>query len=172
MGASDELVEVVDEDGRVLRLVTRAAMRAGNLRHRSVGVVVVTADGELVAHRRAAWKDVWPGRWDVCFGGVAAVGETWAEAAARELAEEAGVAVAPEDLRVLGDGDYADADMNALSRIFLAVHDGPFTPADGEVVELVRVPLADLDAWLAGRSLCADSESVVVPLVRRLAPPG
>src|SRR5262245_33522173 len=116
MGASDELVEVVDEDGHVLRLVTRAEMRAGNLRHRSVGVVVVTAAGELVAHRRAGWKDVWPGRWDVCFGGVAAVGETWAEAAARELAEEAGVTVAPADLRVLGDGDYKDADMNAVSR--------------------------------------------------------
>lgn len=169
MAASDELVEVVDEGGRVLRLVTRAAMRAGNLRHRTVAVVVVTAAGELVAHRRAGWKDVWPGRWDVCFGGVAGVGEAWEAAAARELAEEAGVAVPPVALRSLGGGTYADADVTCVARVFLAVHEGPFTPADGEVAELVRVPLAGLDGWLAGRSLCPDSAAVVVPLVRALA---
>ena len=64
-------------DGAVVRLATRAEMRAGNLRHRSVAVVVVTSAGEVVAHRRADWKDVWPGRWDVCFGGVVGVGEDW-----------------------------------------------------------------------------------------------
>ena len=85
VSASDELVEVVDEHGHVERLVTRAEMRAGNLRHRSVAVVVVTTGGELVAHRRADWKDVWPGRGDVCFGGVTAVGEGWRTAASREL---------------------------------------------------------------------------------------
>ena len=47
----DEQVEVVDEDGRVVGLASRAAVRAGNLRHRSVGVVVVTGARELVAHR-------------------------------------------------------------------------------------------------------------------------
>ena len=87
------MVEVVDERGVVVRLATRAEMRAGNLRHRSVAVVVVTGAGEVVAHRRADWKDVWPGRWDVCFGGVVGVGEGWRDAARRELAEEAGVEV-------------------------------------------------------------------------------
>jgi isopentenyldiphosphate isomerase len=169
MGAADELVEVVDEHGAVERVVTRADMRAGNLRHRTVAVAVVTRAGEVVVHRRADWKDVWPGRWDVCFGGVPGVGEGWRAAAARELAEEAGVSVDPAALRELGPSTYADGDVTAVGRIFLAQHDGPFRPADGEVVELARVPLAGLDAWLAGRALCADSESVVVPLLRRLA---
>lgn len=168
MGASEELVEVIDERGRVLRLATRAAVRAGNLRHRTVAVVVVTSGRELVAHRRAHWKDVWPGRWDVCFGGLAGVGEAGADAAARELAEEAGITVAPADLRPLGSGGYADAEVSCVACVYLASHDGPFTPADGEVAELVRVPLAGLDGWLAGRSLCPDSAAVVVPLVRAL----
>ena len=116
-------------------------MRAGNLRHRSVAVVVVTGAGALVAHRRAGWKDVWPGRWDLCFGGVAAVGEGWEDAARRELAEEAGVAAAPADLALLGSGTYADDAVSAVYRIYAVTHDGPFTPADGEVAELVLVPL-------------------------------
>jgi 8-oxo-dGTP pyrophosphatase MutT (NUDIX family) len=167
--AGGELVEVVDENGRVERLVTRAEMRARNLRHRSVAVVVVTRAGEVVAHRRAGWKDVWAGRWDVCFGGVLGVGEGWRHAARRELAEEAGVDVAPTALRELARGSYADGDVSAHARVYLARHDGPFRPADGEVAELALVPLARLDRWLAGRDLCPDSAALVVPLLGRLA---
>ena len=169
MSAADELVEVVDEHGAVLRVVTRGEMRAHNLRHRTVAVVVLTSAGEVVAHRRADWKDVWPGRWDVCFGGVTGVGEGWVEAARRELAEEAGVEVAAASLREMGDGSYVDADVSAFARVFVTSHDGPFRPADGEVAELVRVPLTGLDGWLAGRQLCADAAAIVVPLLRRLA---
>jgi isopentenyldiphosphate isomerase len=112
MTAGDELVEVVDEAGNVVRLATRAEMRAGNLRHRGVAVVVITGAGELVAQRRAGWKDVWPGRWDVCFGGVAQVGEDWATAARRELAEEAGVEVPTSALRLLGSDSYEDGSVS------------------------------------------------------------
>ena len=122
-----------------------------------------------MAHRRADWKDVWPGRWDVCFGGVAGVGEGWRAAARRELAEEAGVEVDEAALREIGRGSFADDDVAAHARAYVVTHDGPFRPADGEVAELVLVPLAGFDPWLAGRPLCADTEALVVPLVRRLA---
>ncbi len=166
--SGDEPVEIVDEHGRVVGRTTRASMRAGNLRHRSVAVVVVTGAGELVVHRRADWKDVWPGRWDVCFGGVVGVGESWEAAAVRELAEEAGVRVDERTLAVLGDGSYADGDVTAVSRVFLATHDGPFRPVDGEVAVLDLVPLADLPGWLPGHELCPDAAAVVVPLVLAL----
>ena len=89
--AATELVDQLDADGAVVGLVTRRDMRAHNLRHRSVAVVVLNSRGELLAHRRADWKDVWPSRWDLSFGGVVGAGEPWEEAAARELSEEAGV---------------------------------------------------------------------------------
>ena len=160
----DEPVEVVDEAGAVVGLTTRAAMRAGNLRHRSVAVVVVTGAGALVAHRRAGWKDVWPGRWDLCFGGVAGVGEGWEDAARRELAEEAGI---DADLVELGRTSWSAPDTNLNARVYLARSDGPFTCPDGEVVEVATVPLDQLDDWLSGRDVCHDSVDVVVPLLRR-----
>ena len=163
------MVEVVDEHGRVERLVTRAEMRAGNLRHRAVAVAVVTTAGEVVAHRRAGWKDVWPGRWDVCFGGVVGVGEGWRGAARRELAEEAGIEVDHARLHELGRGSYADAEVATHARVYLVAHDGPFHPADGEVAEIALVALADLEGWLARRPLCPDSAALVVPRLRRLA---
>jgi isopentenyldiphosphate isomerase len=167
--AAEEMVEVVDERGEVLRLATRAEMRATNLRHRAVAVVVLTTAGEVVVHRRADWKDVWPGRWDVCFGGVAAVGEDWVAAARRELAEEAGVEVPASALRSLGSDSYQDESVSWFGPIFAVTHDGPFRPADGEVAELVLVPLDSLDGWLEGRDLTADSAAMVVPRLLALA---
>lgn len=146
-----------------MRVVSRSEMRAGNLRHRAVYVLVVDAAGRLLAHRRADWKDVWAGRWDVAFGGVAAVGEPPAETARRELAEEAGVA-AP--LERLGEGGYEDAEVRVRGDVFLARCDGPFTFADGEVVETAWVAPEGLDAWLAGRAVCPDSVAIALPLLR------
>jgi 8-oxo-dGTP pyrophosphatase MutT (NUDIX family) len=149
----DEPVEVVDEAGRVAGVV-----------------VVVTAAGQVVVHRRAEWKDVWPGLWDVCFGGVVRPGESWEAAAVRELAEEAGVRMAEAALVALGGGSYSDGDVSEVSEVFLARHDGPFRPIDGEVASLDLVPLADLPEWLSRHDVLPDSAAVVVPLVLALGP--
>ena len=97
--AASELVDVVDPDGRVLEVVTRAEMRRRRLRHRTVFVAVVDPDERrLLVHRRADWKDTAPGWWDIAFGGVVAAGEGWDDAAVRELEEEAGVRAPLEPL--------------------------------------------------------------------------
>jgi isopentenyldiphosphate isomerase len=160
--SSHELVEEVDAAGRPRRLVSRAEVRAGNLLHRAVYVLVVDAGGRLLVHRRAGWKDVWPGRWDVAFGGVAAVGESPADNARRELSEEAGVG-AP--LERLGHGRYEDAEVRVMGDVFLARSDGPFAFADGEVVETAWVAPSGLPAWLAGRPVCPDSVAIALPLL-------
>jgi 8-oxo-dGTP pyrophosphatase MutT (NUDIX family) len=154
----DELVEVVDAVGRVERVVRRAAMRADRLRHRCVYVVVRRPeDGAVLAHQRAAWKDVWPSRWDLAFGGVCGVGEVWVDAAVREVAEEAGIEVDPAALEPVGGGAYEDEDVAVVGKAFVVRHGGPFTFADGEVQALEWVAAADLDRWLARRDTCPDT---------------
>ena len=168
LGASDELVEVVDEQGAVLDVVTRAEMRAGRLRHRCTYIVVVDLEERLVVHQRALWKDVWPGRWDVAFGGVVGVGEDWGPAALRELEEEAGVEAG---LQEIGGGLYDDFDVSVLGRVYLARHDGPFTFPDGEVLQADRIPLDEVEAWIAGRRVCPDSLTLAAGALGDLAGP-
>ena len=160
---SEQLVEWVDDAGQVLGIVTRGRMRAENLRHRSVYVALLDADGALVVHRRADWKDVWPGSWDLAFGGVAAIGESWPAAARRELAEEAGIEAV--DLDELGAFTYDDGFVSVLGRAYLARASGPVEPRDGEVVEVTTVPPADLARWAAERPVCPDSLAKVLPLL-------
>ncbi|MGN6695662.1 MAG: NUDIX domain-containing protein [Aquihabitans sp.] len=170
--AAEELVEVVDETGAVLGVVARAEMRAKRLRHRCTYIVVVDLDGRLVVHQRALWKDVWPGRWDVAFGGVVGVGEDWGTAALRELREEAGV---DAGLQELGGGPYDDADVSLLGRVYLARHDGPFTFPDGEVLQADRIPLDEVEGWIAGHELCPDSLTLAATALGGLTgppPPG
>lgn len=160
---ADELVEVVDLDGTVLDVVTRAAIRAGVLRHRCTYVVVTTSDRHLVVHQRAEWKDVYPGWWDVAFGGICDVAEPWDVAARRELLEEAGLA--EPSLEPLGSLLYEADDGRVLGRVYHVVSDTEPSCPDGEVVAVDRVPLDHLAAWLDGRSVCHDSRQEVVPLV-------
>lgn len=156
--AADDPVEVVDADGNVVEVVTRARMRAERLRHRAVAVVVRRPDdGALLVHRRAGWKDVWPAYWDLAFGGVCGVGEPWLDAAVRELAEEAGVAVDPSALRPVGSGSFTDEHVDVVAEAFEVDHGGPFSFDDGEVVEVAWVPWDGVEAWVAGREVCPDT---------------
>lgn len=161
---ADELVEVVDPTGRVLRLATRREVRDGTLWHRCTYVGVLTSAGELVVHQRADWKDVYPSYWDVCFGGVCGVGEDWETSARRELVEEAGISGVP--LIDLGPVTYDADDGHLVGRVFVARHDGPLSCPDGEVVATDLIPLAEIDQWLHGRPVCPDSRQVALPLVR------
>ena len=160
---SDELVEVVDPDERVVQVVTRAEMRRRNLRHRATYVMVFGSSGALLVHQRAAWKDIWPSRWDLAFGGVCGVGEAWDDAAARELTEEAGV-VAP--LRALSSLAYDGPETRVIGRLYEATHDGPFDFADGEVVDHDWIALDDLEAWADTHTICDDTRSIVLPHLR------
>lgn len=159
--AGAELVEELDEDGRVVGVVSRSEMRARNLWHRNVIVMVRRSSGALVVHQRADWKDVFPSMWDVAFSGVPAVGESWPEAAARELAEEAGLAVAPNDLADLGPRVCDIGDIRWHGRVFEVTDDRELTPADGEVVALDEVPVPDLSAWITKTPVCPDSIELV-----------
>ena len=157
-----ELVDVLDDDGNVIRTATRAEVRAGNLRHRTVFIAVLDASSQLLVHRRADWKDVWPGAWDLAFGGVVDAGEAWETAASRELAEEAGLEA---ELSYLGEGAYDDDEVRELARVYLARHDGPVEPVDGEVVETAWIALDELRTWIAARKVCTDTVALVLPRI-------
>lgn len=161
-----EMVDVVDDDDRVVATVTRAEMRAGNLQHRGVSIAVFGSDGRLLAHRRADTKDVWPGRWDIAAGGVVAAGEDVFVAARRELAEELGVELPPEAFEELGRARFVDDAVKVIATGFRVVHDGPFTFTDGEIAEVRWVTWAELEVLRATHPFVPDSIALLLPLIQ------
>ena len=159
----EELVDIVDDDDKVIAIVTRSEMRARRLQHRSVGIAVIAGDGRLLIHRRSETKDIWPGWWDIAAGGVVASGESYDDAARRELAEELGISDTP--VRFLGSAHYVDEDVAAICRGYCVVNDGPFTFADGEVAETRWVTFDELDAMRTTHRFLPDSIALLLPLI-------
>ncbi|MEV1023213.1 NUDIX domain-containing protein [Streptomyces sp. NPDC050264] len=90
-----ERIERVDDHDEIVAVVSRSdAMRQGWL-HRIATVVCRDTQGWTLVHRRPDDAARFPGRFNWLLGGAVAVGESYEEAAARELAEELGVRARP-----------------------------------------------------------------------------
>lgn len=164
MNPADELVDVIDDAGRTIGVVTRREMREKRLPHRSVYLLVFNSKGELFIHLRTAAKDVYPSHWDVAVGGVLAAGEDFDSGAVREAREEIGVVLQPEPLfRV----KYADAASIAQGMAYRAVHDGPFQLQVEEVVRGEFIPVEDLLYRMRRDSFCPDGQTVLADYLHR-----
>ena len=166
--AAAQLVEHVDEHGEVIEIVSRAEMRERSLRHRSVYIAVIDSHDRLLCHKRADWKDVFPGAWDLAFGGVCDVGEDWLPSAHRELQEEAGI---QGDLVDCGPVTFDAPGVALVGRLYACRHEGPFTFDDGEVVDTKWVPLAELAGFVASTTVPDDSAVLITHQALRDALP-
>jgi 8-oxo-dGTP pyrophosphatase MutT (NUDIX family) len=157
MDAATEMVEVVDEQDRVVEIVPRRVMRERNLRHRCTYVVVHDPDGRVYVHRRTSTKDVYPGFYDVTAGGVNAVGETYDVCAARELEEELGISAR---LTHRFTHLYEWPDGRCFGAVFDVVWDGPILWQPAEVSRGEFVAVSEIDALIGRERFCPDGVEV------------
>lgn len=137
-----ELVDVVDEDDRVVGQAPRRDVRCRNLLHREVAAIVRNASGEIFVHRRTETKDVFPGMYDMFVAGVVTSGEDYDEAIERELGEELGIeGVRPS---FLFKTRYEDPAINWWTVVYEVVWDGPVRLQEDEIAWGAFMPQADL----------------------------
>ena len=92
MNTHEELLEVVNEEGKTINILPRSVIHGNpSLIHRVVHILVFNKDGALLLQKRSMNKDVAPGKWDTSVGGHISSGETLEEAARREMEEELGI---------------------------------------------------------------------------------
>ncbi|MFJ6013083.1 NUDIX hydrolase [Streptomyces sp. NPDC092952] len=129
----DELVERVDDQDRVLGVAVsrQRAIREGWL-HRVAVTVCRDGRGRILVHRRSEQVSRFPGLHEVEVGGAVSAGESYEQAAARELAEELGVRALPRLL-------FTFLNRGGLSPHWLGVHEA--------VVPDAIVPDPDEVAW-------------------------
>ena len=165
--SSEERVDVVDEDDRVLGQVTRSQLRAGNLLHRNVAILCLNRRGEIYVHRRTDTKDVFPGLYDMFVGGVVAAGETYAQAALREIEEELGI-VGPTPERLFHHR-YEGAQTRSHTEVFRVCWDGPIRHQPSEVAWGGYRAATQLAANTEGFSFVPDGREIFECYLARVA---
>lgn len=153
-----ELVEIVDEAGRVVDIVTRREMRQRRLPHRCTWTLVFNSHGELFIHQRSATKDLLPLHWDVTVGGVLVVGESFDAGVRRELFEELGVVAEPE---LLFPFRFPEKCPYAIGLVYRLIHDGPFTFRDGEIVRGEFVAMSMLPVRIRTVPFCEEGLAIL-----------
>ncbi|USE39436.1 NUDIX hydrolase YfcD [Endozoicomonas sp. SCSIO W0465] len=130
-----ESVVVVDDHNFVLGSVPREIMREEALCHRATYIFVFNSKGQLYVQERTLNKDIYPGFYDPATGGVVVEGESYDQAAERELAEELGIANVP--ITPHFHFFFHNADCQVWGRVYSCYYDGPVTLQKEEVASVV-----------------------------------
>ena len=131
----EELIEVVNEKGEVIKTMPRSEIH-GNpaLIHRVVHVLVFNEKGELFLQKRSMNKDVAPGKWDTSVGGHVNSGETIEEALKRETEEELGITAC--EAKFLYTYIHSNPYETELVYTYSCVHTGEITHQQDEIDEV------------------------------------
>lgn len=106
-GKPMELFDILNEDGSKSGIVReRGVTHCEGSLHPTVHIWIVRekecGDYDVLLQKRSIQKDFYPGCYDISAAGYVAAGEDILESALRELEEELGLTVCPEDLEKIG----------------------------------------------------------------------
>jgi isopentenyldiphosphate isomerase len=146
----DEQLAVVNEQDVEIGSESRRIVHEKLLLHRAVHILVRSKTGGLYLQKRSAQKDSFPLHWE-CVGGHVAPGESYEEAAVREVHEELGCTVL--ELRSVGKLSASTRTGYEFIQIFEATADQTPTPLADEICELELVELTSLPLVLRDREV-------------------
>lgn len=126
-----EFNDVINEKDEVVGSVPHEELYEKKLPHRIVHVLIFDDVGKIVLQKRSAKKSFCPLHWCTAAGGHVQAGETYEEAALRELEEELGVNV-PVEFMFKTKYIYSEGSFKSLG-IFKAKFGGPFDVNPDEV---------------------------------------
>lgn len=133
-GGNDEMLDILDEKGRVLGQAPRQQVHGNpNLIHGVVHLHVVDKQNRLFLQKRSETKDLYPGLWDTAVGGHIDSGEKVQQALLRETREELGFT--PQQVQPLFTYLMRNEWESELVHSFKTVHEGSIEPNPAEISE-------------------------------------
>jgi isopentenyl-diphosphate delta-isomerase type 1 len=156
-----ELLHEVDENDQVIGTRTRGELHRLGLRHRAVHILVFNSRNELFLQKRSASKDINPGLWDTSAAGHVDLGESYDEAARRELNEELSVDDAPPLQPIFKLPSSPETGWEFI-QVYTVKHDGPFRLNADEITEGQWISVTELDDWIeqGGKGLTLSFQSL------------
>ncbi|SRR6266516_1430479 len=123
--------DIVNEEDVIIGQATKEDVAAHNLICRVCFIMLVNSRGELLLHQRSANKRAYPLYWSGAAAGHVISGESYQDAAQREMKEEIGVEA---DLEFIGK--FFSKDDREMVGVFLGYYDGPIEIEPMEVEQV------------------------------------
>lgn len=150
-----ELFIVVDKDDNIIGYRTRWDCHHDKiLIHRTIGIAVFDDKGRVLLQKRSNTKDLQPGLWAISVSGHVTKGQTYEEAAVREIQEELNITlpITFEKKFILASEKETE-----MSAIFSAKSNGPFKPNPIEIDEIQFVAKNKLPRLMLSREIILTS---------------
>lgn len=161
----EEILDLIDEHDHIIGQAPRSEFIAKKLLHRSISVLVFNSQGEIFVHQRAFDKPVYPGCYDFFIGGSVKSGETYEDAAQRELKEEIGAKKVK--LQPLSKTRVRNPELNVLFQDFKCVYDGPIKLQKKEIIHGRFMSIAELKELLKKEKFCTDCYKIFKKYVEK-----
>jgi isopentenyldiphosphate isomerase len=135
---AEEMLQCFDEQGNPTESLPRSIAKA-NDHTRIYGIAniwLVNDAGQIMCSKRSESMLGNPGKWQTYFGGHVTAGLSFAQTVIKELAEEAGLDVIEDDLRLITEGKF-DEDPRIFKSYAIRFNGAPSDLhfADGEITD-------------------------------------
>ena len=140
----------IDKEDRVLGRIDRDEAHSKNLLHRAGVVFVLNSKSEVALAKRSRKKIIFPGSTDSVCSFHVKYGQSYAEAAKKELSEETGIRIKPDYIgKFLLDEDPD----HIMVAVFLVRHDGAIVLDPSEVESLKFHSLRETDSIIKNKTV-------------------
>ena len=119
-----EYLDLVNENDEVIGKEDRDIIYKNGWRNfRVINIMIFTSDNKIIVPKRSANRRVFPNCYDCSVGGHVSSGETYEQAAYRELEEELGIT--DVKLKEIGYFKPNDIGTSAFSKMYKLIYDKP-----------------------------------------------
>ncbi len=156
----EEMIDVVDNEDRVIRKAGRKEVMENALLHRVAYVIIIDGEGKVLVHKRAASKDIYPGVWDIGAGETVKSRESYETAAIRGLKEELGIKSASNQMKFLFKCRYGSPGYNSFNQVYKVLYKGKPSPNPDEIDEVRFIKAKDVKALIDKGNFADDGAAV------------
>ena len=140
----------VDEQDEVVGSVNRDRAHSEEILHRSGIVFLQRSSREILIQYRSSRKTIFPSCYDASAAFHVTFGETYADAASRELKEETGVST---ELRNVGKFKHHDSPEHQFVAVFIGASDSPIKIDRSEASDAAFYSKKEVDRIVVSESV-------------------